>query len=85
MTGIRALWTKTLRLYRLLHLYMMKVRPSPLDYDTDTLQTTLYLHDDRNQSRWTRTLRLYRLLPLYTMKIKPSPLDYDTETLQTTL
>ena len=37
-----------------------QIMPSPLDYDTDILQTTIYSHDDRKSER-VITLRLCRL------------------------
>ena len=77
----------TLRLFRLPSTLNDDSNQSPLDYDTETLQTTLY--STRLQvirARWTMTLSIYRYPLLYMMTGNQSPMDYDTEIkLKTTL
>ena len=75
----------TLRLYKLTSNLHDDRNQSPLDQDTETLQTTPALYDEGKATAcWTMTLRLYKLPSNHYDDRNQSPLDQETETLQTT-
>ena len=84
----RARWTMTLRLYRLPStIHDEHVRPSHLDYDTETLQTILY--STRRQvmpsSLDYDTETLQTTLTIQDEHVRQSTMGYNTETLQNIL
>ena len=57
-------------------LYTMIVKPSPLNYDTETLKDTFYnTRWHVRPSHWTMTLRLYNYPLLYTMTSRAEPIE----------